>query len=63
MLIILCTVVSKIKYCCGYNDKNMPLQNTVLISASESGDVMTAVSLLNSGADVQTKNEVYIHFL
>ena len=46
----------------------MCLQNKELISASESGDVMTVVSLLNSGAYVQTKNEVqnenevYIHF-
>ena len=39
------------------------LQNEGLISASESGDVMTVVSLLNSGADVQTKNEVCMHFL
>ena len=35
------------------------LQNIKLISASESGDVMTVASLLNSGADVQTENEVY----
>ena len=41
----------------------MCLQNWELISASKSGDVMTVVSLLNSGADVQTENEVYIHFL
>ena len=41
----------------------MSLQNDKLISASKSGDVMTVVSLLNSGADVQIKNEVYIHFL
>ena len=41
----------------------MCLQNEELISASESGDVMTVVSLLNSGADVQTEDEVYIHFL
>ena len=39
---------------------NLSLQNEELISASESGDVMTVVSLLNSGADVQTENVVYI---
>ena len=33
---------------------NVSLQNKELISASQSGDVMTVVSLLNSGADVQT---------
>ena len=38
----------------------MSLQNKELISASESGDVMTVVSLLNSGADVQTMDKVYI---
>ena len=38
---------------------NVSLQNEELISASESGDVMTVVSLLNSGADVQTENKVY----
>ena len=37
----------------------MSLQNKELISASKSGDVMTAVSLLNSGADVQTEDKVY----
>ena len=37
----------------------MSLQNDELISASESGDVMTVVSLLNSGADVQTENRVH----
>ena len=42
---------------------NALLQNAVLISASRSGDVMRVVSLLNSGADVQTKSEVNIHFL
>ena len=42
---------------------NVLLQDAVLISASESGDVMTVVSLLNNGADVQTEDEVYIHFL
>ena len=36
----------------------MSLQNKELISASESGDVMTVVSLLNSGADVQTEDEL-----
>ena len=41
---------------------NVPLQNAVLISASESGDVMTVVSLLKNGADVQTEDEVYIFF-
>ena len=40
----------------------MSLQNKELISASVSGDVMTVVSLLNSGADVQTENEVSILF-
>ena len=40
----------------------MSLQNKELISASESGDVMTVVSLLNSGADVQTMDKVYIFF-
>ena len=45
------------------NNNNMCLQNGELISASKSGDVMTVVSLLNSGADVQTEDEVYIHFL
>ena len=40
----------------------MSLQNEELFSASKSGDVMTVVSLLNSGADVQTEDEVYIHF-
>ena len=39
----------------------MCLQNKKLISASKSGDVMTVVSLLNSGADIQTEDEVYIH--
>ena len=39
----------------------MCLQNEELISASKSGDVMTVMSLLNSGADVQTEDEVYIH--
>ena len=42
---------------------NMCLQNEKLISASVLGDVMTVVSLLNSGADVQTEDKVYIHFL
>ena len=41
---------------------NVSLQNKKLISASGSGDVMTVVSLLNSGADVQTEDEVYILF-
>ena len=42
---------------------NVSLQNEDLISASKSGDVMTVVSLLNSGADVQTEDEeVYIFF-
>ena len=41
---------------------NVSLQNEKLISASESGDVMTVVSLLNSGADVQTEDEVHISF-
>ena len=41
----------------------MSVQNEELMSASWSGDVMTVVLLLNSGADVQTENEVYIHFL
>ena len=36
------------------------LQDEELISASESGDVMTVVSLLNSGADVQTEDDVCI---
>ena len=36
------------------------LQNEELISASRSGDVMTVVSLLNSGADVQTEDGVCI---
>ena len=40
---------------------NVSLQNKELISASKSGDVMTVVSLLNSGADVQT-DEVYTFF-
>ena len=39
---------------------NLPLQKEQLISASKSGDVMTVVSLLNSGADVQTEDKVYI---
>ena len=39
----------------------MSLQNEELISASKSRDVMIVVSLLNSGADVQTEYEVYIH--
>ena len=38
----------------------MSLQKKELISASVSGDVMTVVSILNSGADVQTENEVSI---
>ena len=47
-----------------FSDNNkMCLQNWELISASKSGDVMTVVSLLNSGADVQTENKVYIRFL
>ena len=41
----------------------MCLQNKELISASESRDVMAVVSLLNSGADVQTEDKVYILFL
>ena len=42
---------------------NVSLQNEDLISASKSGDVMIVVSLLNSGADVQTEDEeVYIFF-
>ena len=42
---------------------NVSLQNKELFSASKSGDVMTVVSLLNSGADVQTEDEeVYIFF-
>ena len=41
---------------------NVSLQNEDLISASKSGDVMTVVSLLNSGADVQTEDKVYIFF-
>ena len=36
------------------------LQNKELISASKSGDVMRVVSLLNSGADVQTEDGVCI---
>ena len=39
---------------------NVCLQNEEMISASESGDVMTVVSLLNSGADVQTEDKVYL---
>ena len=39
------------------------LQNWELISSSKSGDVMRVLSLLNSGADVQTEDEeVYIFF-
>ena len=41
---------------------NVSLQNKELISASALGDVMTVVSLLNSGADVQTEDEVHITF-
>ena len=37
----------------------MYLQDHELISASMSGDIMTVVSLLNSGADIQT--EVCMH--
>ena len=37
----------------------MFLQNKELLYACESGDVMRVVSLLNSGADVQTENEVH----
>ena len=40
----------------------MSLQNKELISASALGDVMTVVSVLNSGADVQTEDEVHITF-
>ena len=41
---------------------NVSLQNDELISASKSGDVMTVVSLLNSGADIQTEDEeVQLH--
>ena len=40
---------------------NVSLQNEKLISASKSGDAKTVVSLLNSGADVQTKDKVYIY--
>ena len=40
------------------NNHCMCLQNKELIPASESGDMMTIVSLLNSGADVQTENKV-----
>ena len=45
------------------DNNNMCLQNEELISASKSGDVMTVVSLLNSGSDVKTENKVYIRFL
>ena len=41
---------------------DVSLQNEELISASKSGDVMTVVSLLNSGADVQTEDKVYTIF-
>ena len=41
----------------------MCLQDKELISASISGDVMTVVSLLNSGADIHTEDKVYGHFL
>ena len=41
----------------------MYLQNEELISSSELGDVMKVVSLLNSGADVQTKDKVDISHL
>ena len=41
----------------------MCLQNLELISAIKSGDVMTVVSFLNSGADVQTENEVFFSHL
>ena len=35
----------------------MFLRNEELLPASESGDMMTVVCLLNSGADVQTEDE------
>ena len=41
----------------------MSLQNKELLSASASGDMMTVVSLLNGGADVQTDDKVYLHFI
>ena len=47
-------------YKVGSSSDNLSLQNAALISACESGDVMAVVSLLNSGADVQTEYEVYI---
>ena len=46
-----------------FSDNNVFLQNWELISSIKAGDIMTVVSLLNSGADVQTKNEVCIRFL
>ena len=55
----LLTVTYVVCKCCGCD---VSLQNEELISASKSGDVMTVVSLLNSGADVQTKDKVYIFF-
>ena len=36
------------------------LQNKKLIAASNSGDVVRVTSLLNSGADIQTEDEVAI---
>ena len=37
---------------------NVSLQNKELISACQSGDVMTVMSLLNSRADVHTEDKV-----
>ena len=46
-----------------HRNSSLFLQDHELIPAIESGDVMTVVSLLNSGAGVQTEDEVYIFFL
>ena len=63
MLVILCTVVSALKFIVvdimKFSDNNVSLQTKELISASKSGDVMTVVSLLNSGADILINYKVY----
>ena len=61
MLFFLCTVVSVLNTVVDMYDNNVCLQNEELISASWSGNVMTVVSLLNSGADSQTENKVHKH--
>ena len=60
-----CTVVSVLNTVVDVTCKKviMSLQNKELISASASGDVIRVVSLLNRGANVQTEDQVYLHFI